>query len=68
MALYVKNVPLKIIQILQNFAPYEAIDVYSIDEAWICTDGTENSLGILEVAEKIRDRIYQELNCLPVSA
>lgn len=60
MALYVK-MSSKIIQILQNFAPYEAIDVYSIDEAWICTDGTEKLFGDRwEVAEKIRDRIYQE--------
>lgn len=62
MALYVKTAS-KIIQLLQNFAPYEAIDVYSIDEAWLCTDGTEKIFGSCwEVARKIRDTIQKETN------
>lgn len=62
MALYIK-MSSKIVQILENFAPYEAIDVYSIDEAWICTDGTEKLFGDRwEVARKIRDTIYEETN------
>ncbi|QGT99351.1 Putative UV-damage repair protein UvrX [Candidatus Syntrophocurvum alkaliphilum] len=60
MALYV-NYASKVIQILEKFAPYEAIDVYSIDESWICTDGTEKLFGNRwEVARKIRETIYEE--------
>ena len=62
MALYVKTAS-KIVQLLQNFAPYEAIDVNSIDEAWICTDGTEKIFGDRwEVAQKIRASIQKETN------
>lgn len=62
MALYVKTAS-KIVQLLQNFAPYEAIDVYSIDEAWICTDGTEKLFGDRwEVAKKIKETIQKETN------
>lgn len=60
MALYVKTAT-HIVKILENFAPYEAIDVYSIDESWICTDGTEKLFGDRwEVARRIREKIYQE--------
>ncbi len=60
MALYVEAAS-QIVEILGAFAPYEAIDVYSIDEAWVCTDGTEKIFGNRwEVAQKIQDKIYQE--------
>ncbi len=62
MALYVETAA-QIVNILGDFAPYEAIDVYSIDEAWICIDGTEKIFGgRWEVAHKIQETIYQKTN------
>lgn len=60
MALYVEAAT-QIIRILESFVPYEAIDVYSIDEAWICTDGTEKLFGDRwEIAKKIQEKIHYE--------
>jgi len=54
-------------KLLTRFAPMEAIHIYSIDEAWICVNGTRRLFGgRWEVAKKIRSAIYEELG-LPCS-
>ena len=59
MALYLEQ-SLEIARLLNEFAPPEAIHVYSVDEAWICVDGMERGLGNRwEIAQKIKDSIYE---------
>jgi DNA polymerase V len=55
-----------LIKLLNRFAPMEAIHVYSVDEAWVCTNGTEKLFGSRwDVARKIKKTIYDEfgLHC-----
>jgi DNA polymerase V len=56
-----------ITRLLNQFAPLEAIHVYSIDEAWICVNGTQRLFGTRwQVAEKIREAIKEKFG-LPCS-
>lgn len=53
------NTSIEITTLLNRFAPMEAIHQYSIDELWICVDGTERLFGDRwEIAKKIRKAIY----------
>lgn len=69
MALYL-NKSLLINRLLNEFAPLEAIHTYSVDEFWVCIDGTERLLGDKwQIAEKIQKRILTELglpSCLGI--
>ncbi|MFZ7103915.1 MAG: DNA polymerase thumb domain-containing protein [Peptococcaceae bacterium] len=57
MALYL-NQSLQINRLLYEFAPLEAIHTYSVDEFWVCIDGTENLLGDKwKIAETIKENI-----------
>ncbi|MDK2824581.1 MAG: polymerase [Clostridia bacterium] len=57
MALYL-NQSLQINRLLNEFVPLEAIHTYSVDEFWICIDGTEKLFGDRwMVAKKIRQSI-----------
>lgn len=61
MELYV-NKASEILKLLKKFAPYEAIEAYSIDEFWICTDGSEKLFGNrFDIAKKIQKIIEKEL-------
>ena len=54
-------------KLLNRFAPMEAIHIYSIDEAWICVNGTRRLFGDRwQAAEKIQSAIREELG-LPSS-
>ncbi|MGI6225141.1 MAG: UV damage repair protein UvrX, partial [Peptococcales bacterium] len=54
MALYLEQ-SLHINRLLNEFVPLEAIHVYSVDESWICVDGTERLFGDRwEIAKKIK--------------
>ncbi|MGI6227658.1 MAG: DNA polymerase thumb domain-containing protein, partial [Peptococcales bacterium] len=45
-------------RLLNEFVPLEAIHVYSVDESWICVDGTERLFGDRwEIAKKIKGAI-----------
>jgi len=58
MALYLHQ-SLQISQVLNEFVPLEAIHTYSVDEFWICVDGTERLFGSKwEIAKKIREAIW----------
>lgn len=66
MADYV-HTSLKIVQLLNDFAPKEAIHPYSIDEMWITVNGLEKIFGKrTEIAVQIKETINQELG-LPVA-
>lgn len=59
MALYLEQ-SIKINQLLNEFVPLDVIHVYSVDEFWICVDGTERLFGDKwEVAQKIKDAIRE---------
>ncbi len=52
---------LEITRLLHRFVPKEAIHPYSIDEWWICVDGTEKIFGdAWSVGQKIRAAIYEQ--------
>lgn len=60
MALYL-DTSVAIGRLLNEFVPMEAIHPYSIDEFWICTDGTEKLFGDRwEVAHQIRNEILEK--------
>lgn len=66
MGLYVKK-SLEITRYFNNFVPPEAIHVYSIDESWITTNGTEKLFGDRwAVAKKIKQGLMDEFG-LPCS-
>lgn len=57
----------KLTKILNQFAPYDSIFQYSIDEAWVDITGTEKLFGDKwTVARLIKDRIWSELT-IPVA-
>ncbi|MFB5269331.1 DNA polymerase V [Paenibacillus enshidis] len=61
MGLYL-DTSMAITQLLNEFAPVEAIHTYSVDEAWIVTDGLEKLYGNAhQVALKIQERIRIQL-------
>jgi len=61
MALYLEQ-SLAINRLLNEFVPLEAIHVYSVDEFWICVDGTKRLFGdSWEIARKIKETIRQKL-------
>ena len=58
---------LQITKILGNFAPYDSILQYSVDEAWIDVTGTEKLFGDKwSVARKIQETIWKELR-IPIA-
>ncbi|MFZ5946246.1 MAG: DNA polymerase thumb domain-containing protein [Bacillota bacterium] len=59
MALYL-NQSVQITRFLNEFAPLEAIHTYSVDEFWLCSNGTHKLFGDKwELAEKIKKGIYE---------
>jgi len=66
MELYL-NKSMEVLHIFNQFVPFEAVHVYSIDEAWLNLEGTEHLFGNMrETAEKIRRKILEDLG-LPLS-
>ncbi len=66
MGLYVEK-SLEVTKYLNNFVPPEAIHVYSIDESWITTNGTEKLFGDRwQIAKKIKQGLMDEFG-LPCS-
>jgi len=64
MAYYLEQ-SLAFTRILHDFAPLEAIHVYSVDEAWVTVDGTERLFGSTwEVAERIQHTLKQKLGLI----
>ncbi len=70
MGLYLEK-SMQITHIYHRFAPLEAIQVYSIDEAWINVTGTENLFAqngvpatARDIAMMIKRAIYKELGLL----
>lgn len=64
MKLYL-DTSMMITQLLNEYAPIEAISIYSIDESWIVTDGLERLYGdIRSIAEHIQKKIM-DLHGLP---
>ncbi|TCP31775.1 DNA polymerase V [Scopulibacillus darangshiensis] len=60
MSNYLKR-SIEISQLLNEFVPIEAIHPYSIDESFVCLDGTERLWGTAgEAAVLIRNRILQQ--------
>lgn len=55
------NLSIRINRLLNQFAPLEAIHTYSVDEFWICVDGTERLFGdSWQIAEKIKTKIFKQ--------
>lgn len=55
---YYLSMSINITRLLTEFVPFEAIHVYSIDEAWLCLDGTKRLWGEpWEAAQKIKTKI-----------
>ncbi|GGH81082.1 DNA polymerase V [Pullulanibacillus pueri] len=52
------KISMGITKLFNEFVPVEAIHTYSVDESWLCVDGTEKLFGDRwEVAKKIKDKI-----------
>ncbi|NLW24303.1 MAG: DNA polymerase IV [Clostridia bacterium] len=59
---YYLEMSMKVINLLNNFVPLEFIHIYSVDECWVCLDGTEKLWGdTWTAAQKIKNAIFQEL-------
>ncbi|MGG4178420.1 hypothetical protein ABEW03_03625 [Virgibacillus pantothenticus] len=55
------KVSVKITKLLQNYAPFEAIHVYSVDESWVTIDGLKRLYGgPWEIARKIQRDILNQ--------
>ncbi|WP_411347189.1 DNA polymerase V [Paenibacillus sp. WLX2291] len=70
MGLYLEK-SMQVTHIYHRFAPLEAIQIYSIDEAWINVTGAENLFGqngipatARDIAMMIKRAIYKELGLL----
>lgn len=59
------NVSMAITKMLNRFAPIEAIHPYSIDEAWICLNGTEKLFGPVQQAARLIQECIQMETGLP---
>ncbi|WP_334314213.1 Y-family DNA polymerase [Aneurinibacillus sp. Ricciae_BoGa-3] len=55
---YYLNLSMEITKLFNQFVPYEAIHTYSIDESWVCTNGTQRLFGS---RREVADRIQKEL-------